>query len=62
VVLGDDPEAVETLRGIVTDIPKLRAFDGGSLANAVGMETFAAVLLTINVKNKARASLRLTGV
>lgn len=62
VVLGDDPEAVEMLRGIVTDIPKLRAFDGGSLANAVGMETFAAVLLTINVKNKARASLRLTGV
>jgi len=62
VVLGDDREAVETLRGIVTDIPNLRAFDGGSLANAVGMETFAAVLLTINVKNKARASLRLTGV
>jgi hypothetical protein len=26
------------------------------------METFAAVLLTINVRHKGRASLRLTGV
>lgn len=62
VVLGNDPDAVGTLCEIVRGIPQLRAFDGGSLANAVGMETFAAVLLTINVKNKARASLRLTGV
>lgn len=62
VVLGDDPNAVSTLCEIVRGIPDLRAFDGGSLANAVGMETFAAVLLTINVKNKSRASLRLTGV
>lgn len=62
VVLGDDQDAVDTLCSVVRDIPELRAFDGGSLANAVGMETFAAVLLTINVKNRARASLRLTGV
>jgi hypothetical protein len=32
------------------------------LRNAVGMETFAAVLLTINVRHKMRASLRLTSV
>ena len=38
----------------------LRALDGGSLRNAVGMETFAAVLLTVNVRHKMRASLRLT--
>jgi len=62
VVLGDDADAVGTLCEIVRGIPDLRAFDGGSLANAVGMETFAAILLTINIKNKARASLRLTGV
>jgi 8-hydroxy-5-deazaflavin:NADPH oxidoreductase len=62
VVLGDDPDALDTLCEIVRDIPNLRAFDGGSLANAVGMETFAAVLLTINLKNKARASLRLAGL
>lgn len=62
VVLGNEPDAVAKLCDIVRGIPDLRAFDGGSLANAVGMETFAAVLLTINIKNKARASLRLTGV
>ena len=36
--------------------------DGGSLRNAVGMETFAAVLLTVNIRHKMRASLRLTSV
>lgn len=62
VVLGDDDDARQALMGLVRDIPDLRAFDGGSLANAVGMETFAAILLTINVRHKGRASLRLTGV
>lgn len=62
VVLGDDDEAREILAGITKSIPHLRAFDGGSLANAVGMESFAAVLLTINLRHKGRASLRLTGV
>jgi NADPH-dependent F420 reductase len=59
VVLGDDDEARETLMQITASIPNLRALDGGSLRNAVGMETFAAVLLTINVRHKMKASLRL---
>jgi NADPH-dependent F420 reductase len=62
VVLGDDDPARATLMEITRSIPKLRAFDGGSLQNAVGMETFAAVLLTINMRHKGRASLRLIGV
>ena len=62
VVLGDEDEAKSTLMEITRSIPNLRALDGGSLQNAVGMETFAAVLLTINVRHKGRASLRLTGV
>jgi NADPH-dependent F420 reductase len=62
VVLGDDDTARTTLMVITRSIPNLRALDGGSLQNAVGMETFAAVLLTINVRHKGRASLRLTGV
>ncbi len=40
----------------------LRPLDGGSLRNAVGMETFAAVLLTVNIRHKMRASLRLQTV
>jgi NADPH-dependent F420 reductase len=62
VVLGDEDDARSTLMGIVESIPNLRALDGGSLRNAVGMETFAAILLTINVRHKMRASLRLITV
>jgi predicted dinucleotide-binding enzyme len=47
---------------ITSSIPRLRPLDGGSLRNAVGMETFAAVLLTVNIRHKMRASLRLTSV
>ena len=62
IVLGDDDEAKATVMEITSSIPKLRPLDGGSLRNAVGMETFAAVLLTVNIRHKMRASLRLTSV
>jgi NADPH-dependent F420 reductase len=62
VVLGDEDEAKDTLMDITRSIPNLRPLDGGSLRNAVGMETFAAVLLTINIRHRMRASLRLTSV
>lgn len=62
VACGDDDSARATLMEIISSIPDLRAFDGGSLENAVGMETFAAILLTINIRHKVRAGLRLSGV
>jgi NADPH-dependent F420 reductase len=62
VACGDDDDARATVMEIIRGIPHLRAFDGGSLANAVGMEAFAAVLLTINLRHRCRASLRLAGV
>jgi len=62
VACGDDDAARETLMKIIESIPDLRAFDGGSLENAVGMETFAAVLLTINIRHKVKAGLRLSGI
>jgi NADPH-dependent F420 reductase len=62
VACGDDDDARYLLMDIIRDIPKLRAFDGGSLENAVGMETFAAVLLTINIRHKGKAGLRLSGI
>ncbi|MCZ7526173.1 MAG: NADPH-dependent F420 reductase [Acidimicrobiia bacterium] len=62
VVLGDDDDARSTMMDVVRSIPRLRAFDGGSLRNAVGMETFAAVLLTVNVRHKGRGGLRLAGI
>jgi NADPH-dependent F420 reductase len=62
VACGNDDAARATLLEIIASIPDLRAFDGGSLENAVGMETFAAVLLTINIRHKVRAGLRLSGI
>jgi hypothetical protein len=62
VVLGDDDEAKSVVMDVTKSIPNLRPLDGGSLRNAVGMETFAAVLLTVNVRHRMRASLRLTSV
>jgi NADPH-dependent F420 reductase len=62
VACGDDDDARRVLMDIIGDIPDLRAFDGGSLENAVGMETFAAVLLTINIRHKGKAGLRLSGI
>ena len=62
VACGDDDDARRLLMDVISDIPDLRAFDGGSLENAVGMETFAAVLLTINIRHKGKASLRLSGI
>ena len=62
IVCADDDDARNTVLDLVATIPDLRGFDGGSLANAVGIEAFAAVLLTVNLRHKGKASLRLVGV
>src|SRR5262249_27054966 len=62
IVCADDEDARATVLGIIGRIPGWRGFDGGSLANAVGIEAFAAALLTINLRHKGKASLRLVGV
>jgi NADPH-dependent F420 reductase len=62
IVCGDDDDARRTVMGLVTAIPNLRAFDGGSLANAVGIETFAALLLSVNLRHRGKGTLRLLGV
>ena len=62
IVCADDNGARDTVLGLVDAIPNLRGFDGGSLANAIGIEAFAAVLLTINLRQRGKASLRLVGV
>jgi NADPH-dependent F420 reductase len=62
IVCADDDDARATMIDLIQRIPNLRAFDGGSLPNALGIEAFAAVLLTINVRHRGKASLRLVGV
>ena len=62
VVCSDDAAARDAVFDLVADLPDLRAFDGGSLANAIGIETFAAVLLSVNLRHKGKGTLRLLGV
>ena len=62
IAVGDDDDARATVLDLIRGIPDLRAFDGGSLVNAVGLEAFAAVLLTINLRHRGKAALRLLGV
>ena len=62
VVCGDDEAARSLVLDLVHGMADLRGFDGGSLANAVGIEAFAAVLLSINVRYKGKATMHLLGV
>jgi len=62
IVCGDDEPSRELVLGLVAGIPDLRAFDGGSLVNAIGIEAFAAVLLTCNLRHKGKGTLRMLGL
>jgi 8-hydroxy-5-deazaflavin:NADPH oxidoreductase len=61
IVCGDDRDACAAVRDLVEQMPALRAFDGGSLANAVGVEAFAALLLSVNLRHRGKGGLQLTG-
>lgn len=62
LLCSDDREAAEQTADLVARIPDLAPVDAGSLYNAVGMEAFTAVMLSVNVRHKARTGLRLTGL
>jgi NADPH-dependent F420 reductase len=62
LVCSDEPEARADAAAVVSAIPGLRALDAGTLSNAAAVEAFTAVLLGINVRYKARATVRLTGI
>ena len=61
LVVGDDDQARTTVLDLIDAVPGLRAFDAGSLANARGIEAVAAPLLTINLRHKGEATLRIDG-
>jgi NADPH-dependent F420 reductase len=61
LVVGDDDDARATVLELVGQIPGLRAFDAGSLQNARGVEAFAAPLLTVNLRHRSEATLRIGG-
>lgn len=58
-VVSDDLEAMRATQALVSAMPELRALDGGPLENAIALEAFCAVLLTVNVRYGGKATLRL---
>ena len=58
-VVSDDLEAMRATQALVSAMPELRALDGGPLENAIGLEAFCAVLLTVNLRYGGKATLRL---
>jgi 8-hydroxy-5-deazaflavin:NADPH oxidoreductase len=61
LVVADDDDARKLVLDLIDEIPGLRAFDAGSLRNARGLEAVAAPLLTINLRHKGEATLRIAG-
>jgi NADPH-dependent F420 reductase len=62
LVAGDDESARAQVLDLIDGIDGLRALDAGPLANALGIETFAAALLTVNLRHKGEGTLRLEGI
>lgn len=62
LVCADDAGAATVTAELVDGIDGLRAVVAGSLAQAAAVEAFTAVLVSVNIRHKAHASLRLTGL
>lgn len=62
LVCSDHPVATETTMDLLGKIAGLRPLDAGSLAAAGPIESFTAVLVTLNMRYRARTTLRLSGL
>jgi 8-hydroxy-5-deazaflavin:NADPH oxidoreductase len=62
LICADHAEAVTVTSELVAKVPGLRPVHAGSLSAAAPIEAFTAVLLEVNVRYKARAAIRLTGL
>ncbi len=62
LICGDQREDKARLAELVEAIPGLRAVDCGPLEMARIMEQLTALIISINVRNKVRAGIRITGL
>jgi len=62
LMCGDHREDKMTLAALVGAIPGLRAVDCGPLEMARIVEQFTALIISINVRNKVRAGIKITGL
>ena len=59
LVCADVDEAKDAVMSLLGTVDGLRTLDAGSLASAGAIEAFTAVLVTLNMRYKAHATLRL---
>lgn len=62
VVCADDAAARAEVSALVGKIPRLRAVDGGRLANARHVEAITALLVNLNRQHRARTSIAILGL
>jgi 8-hydroxy-5-deazaflavin:NADPH oxidoreductase len=61
LVCSDHPEATAATVALVDRIEGLRGVDAGGLAQAGPIEAFTAVLVSVNIRHKVHAAVRLSG-
>ena len=62
LMCGDRREDKMTLAALISTIPGLRPVDCGPLEMARIVEQFTALIISINVRNKVRAGIKITGL
>jgi NADPH-dependent F420 reductase len=62
LVCADDPEATSETMSLVERIEGLRPLDAGSLAQALAIEAFTAVCVTLNMRHRAHSTLKMAGI
>ena len=62
LVCSDHPEATVMTLALVEQMPGLRPLDSGSLNQALAIEAFTAVCITLNIRHKAHSTLRIAGL
>jgi NADPH-dependent F420 reductase len=62
LVCSDHPFATAATVALVDRIEGLRGVDAGSLSQAAPIEAFTAVLITVNIRQKVHATVRLAGL
>lgn len=62
LVCSDHAEATESTLALIQQVDGLRPLDAGSLSQAAAIEAFTAVCITLNIRHRARSTLKLAGI
>jgi NADPH-dependent F420 reductase len=62
LVCSDHGEATAVTESLIEAMPGLRAINAGSLNQALAIEAFTAVCITLNMRHKVHSYLRIAGI